>query len=96
MGTKSIKDDYIKIRVTSEEKKKLKIIAESKNMTMSEILLVATKREIEIYEEKEKNHKRIYDRAVATEKKIQEIKINLEKRKVNNKKGFLNKFIKNK
>ncbi|NFS94618.1 CopG family transcriptional regulator, partial [Clostridium botulinum] len=54
MGTKSIKDDYIKIRVTSEEKKKLKIIAESKNMTMSEILLVATKREIEIYEEKEK------------------------------------------
>ncbi|MCS6133283.1 CopG family transcriptional regulator [Clostridium botulinum] len=96
MGTKSIKDDYIKIRVTSEEKKKLKIIAESKNMTMSEILLVATKREIEIYEEKEKNHKKIYDRAVATEKKIQEIKINLEKRKVNNKKGFLNKFIKNK
>ncbi|NFS94613.1 CopG family transcriptional regulator, partial [Clostridium botulinum] len=83
-------------RVTSEEKKKLKIIAESKNMTMSEILLVATKREIEIYEEKEKNHKKIYDRAVATEKKIQEIKINLEKRKVNNKKGFLNKFIKNK
>ncbi|NFE61327.1 CopG family transcriptional regulator, partial [Clostridium botulinum] len=72
MGTKSIKDDYIKIRVTSEEKKKLKIIAESKNMTMSEILLVATKREIEIYEEKEKNHKKIYDRAVATEKKIQE------------------------
>ncbi|MBY6935751.1 CopG family transcriptional regulator [Clostridium botulinum] len=96
MGTKSIKDDYIKIRVTSKEKKKLKIIAESKNMTMSEILLVATKKEIEIYEEKEKNHKKIYDRAVATEKKIQEIKINLEKRKVNNKKGFLNKFIKNK
>ncbi|WP_252217072.1 CopG family transcriptional regulator, partial [Clostridium sp. CMCC3677] len=87
VGTKSIKDDYIKIRVTSKEKKKLKIIAESKNMTMSEILLVATKKEIEIYEEKEKNQKKIYDRAVATEKKIQEIKINLEKRKVNNKKG---------
>lgn len=96
MGTKSIKDDYIKIRVTSEEKKKLKIIAKSKNITLSELLLVATKREIEIYEEKEKNHKKIHDRAVATEKKIQEIKINLEKRKVNNKIGFLNKIIKNK
>lgn len=85
MATKSVKNEYIKVRVSSEDKEKLKKIAKEKNISMSEILYVATKREIEIYEEKQKNHKKICDRAVATEKKIQEIKLNLEKRRSKNK-----------
>ncbi|EHR0219653.1 hypothetical protein KS664_003336 [Clostridium perfringens] len=39
------------------------------------------KNEIKKYEEKEKHYKKICERAIDTEKKIQEIKINLENRR---------------
>lgn len=92
MATKSVKDEYIKVRVSSEDKEKLKKIAKEKNMSMSEILFVATKREIEIYEEKHKYYNKICDRAVATDEKLQEIKIKLEKRKSKKRGRF--KFLK--
>ncbi|OUN49406.1 CopG family transcriptional regulator [Clostridium perfringens] len=91
MATKLIKDDVIRVRVTKEHKEKLKKIAEEKKVTISEIISVATKNEIKSYEEKEKNYKKICERAVATEKKIQEIKINLENRR--KKRSLLDKLL---
>ena len=92
MATKIIKDDVIRVRVTKEHKEKLKEIAKDKNVTISEIISVATENEIKKYEEKEKNYKKICERSVATEEKIQEIKLNLEKRKLKNEKNFANKL----
>ncbi len=77
MATKVIKDDVIRVRVTKEQKEKLKKIAKEKNTTISEILNVATK---------------MCERSVTTEEKIQEIKLNLEKRKLKNEKNFANKL----
>lgn len=88
MATKIIKDDVIRVRVTKEHKEKLKEIAKDKNVTISGIISVATENEIKKYEEKEKNYKKICERSVATEEKIQEIKLNLEKRKSKNKKNI--------
>ena len=58
MATKIIKDDVIRVRVTKEHKEKLKEIAKDKNVTISEIISVATENEIKKYEEKEKNYKK--------------------------------------
>ena len=91
MATKVVKDDIIKVRVCSEQKEKFKRIAKVKNKTMSEILSVATENEIKKFEEREKIYNKICDRVVTTEKKIQELKYNLEKRKLNNKKSFWRK-----
>ena len=93
MATKVVKDDIIRVRVTKEHKEKLKEIAKKKNITISEIISVATENEIKKYEEKEKNYKKICERSVATEEKIQEIKFNLEKRKLKNKKIYLKIFL---
>ncbi|EHA1007038.1 CopG family transcriptional regulator (plasmid) [Clostridium perfringens] len=92
MATKVIKDDVIRVRVTKEQKEKLKKIAKEKNTTISEILNVATKNVIKNYEEQERNYKKMCERSVATEEKIQEIKLNLEKRKLKNEKNFANKL----
>ena len=88
MATKVVKGEVIRVRVTLEQKEKLKKIAKEKNKTMSEILNVATENEIKKFEEREKNYKKICNRAVATEEKIQILKKNLEERKLKNKKIF--------
>ena len=90
MATNLVKDDVIRVRVTKEHKEKLKKIAKEKNVTISEIISVATKNEIKNYEEKEKHYKKICERSVATEKKLQEIKINLENRR--KKRSFFDKL----
>ncbi|WP_338627732.1 CopG family transcriptional regulator (plasmid) [Clostridium baratii] len=91
MATKVVKDDIIRVRVTKKQKEKLKIIAKLKDKSMSEILSVATENEIKRFEEREKNYKKICDRAVATEEKIQNLKKNLGERKLKNKKSFWRK-----
>ncbi|XZH69187.1 CopG family transcriptional regulator (plasmid) [Clostridium perfringens] len=88
MATKVIKDDVIRVRVTKEQKEKLKKIAKEKNTTISEILNVATKNVIKNYEEQEKNYKKMCERSVATEKKIQKIKLKMEQKRLENKKVF--------
>ncbi|HII4482812.1 CopG family transcriptional regulator [Clostridium perfringens] len=88
MATKVIKDDVIRVRVTKEQKEKLKKIAKEKNTTISEFLNVATKNVIKNYEEQEKNYKKMCERSVATEKKIQEIKLKMEQKRLENKKVF--------
>ncbi|ELC8423397.1 CopG family transcriptional regulator (plasmid) [Clostridium perfringens] len=92
MATKVIKDEIIRVRVTSDQKEKLKKIAKEKGKSMSEILSVATENEIKNYEEKQKSYEKICERVVATEERIQEIKLNLEKRKLKNKKSFEKKL----
>ena len=91
MATKVIKDEIIRVRVTSDQKEKLKKIAKEKGKSMSEILSVATENEIKKFEEREKNYNKICDRAVATEEKIQSLKKNLEERKLKSKKSFWRK-----
>lgn len=91
MATKIVKDDVIRVRVTKEQKEKLKIIAKLKGKSMSDILNVATQNEIKKFEEQEKNYKKICDRAVATEVKIKKIKEKLEERKLKNRKSFWRK-----
>ncbi|MFR8734598.1 MAG: CopG family transcriptional regulator [Clostridium perfringens] len=88
MATKVVKDDVIRVRVTKEQEIKLKKIAIKRNKSMSEILSVATENEIKKFEDREKNYKKICDRAVATEEKIQSLKNSLEERKLKNKKFF--------
>ena len=91
MATKVVKDDVIRVRVTKEHKEKLKNMAKEKKVTISEIISVATENEIKKYEEKERNYQKICERVVATEEKIQEIKLKLEQKKLENK-NFLKKF----
>lgn len=91
MATKSVKDDFIRVRVTKEHKENLKKLANDKSTTVSEIIVVATKKLIEEQEQKEKNKESIEKRVVDTEKKLQEIKGKLEER--SKKRGFLDKLI---
>lgn len=88
MATKVVKDEVIRVRVTKEQKSKLKKIAKEKNKTLSEILSVATENEIKKFEDREKNYIKICERAVATEEKIQTLKMNLEERKRKNRQCF--------
>ena len=91
MATKVKKDEIIRVRVTSDQKEKLKKIAKEKGKSMSEILSVATENEIKNYEEKQKIYEKICERVVATEEKIQSLKKNLEERKLKSKKSFWRK-----
>ncbi|WWU66852.1 CopG family transcriptional regulator (plasmid) [Clostridium baratii] len=81
MATKVVKDEVIRVRVTKEQKEKLKRIAKEKGKTISEILSVATDYEIKKFEEQIKYSDEINRRFVATEERIQEIKRKLEDRK---------------
>lgn len=81
MATKVVKDEVMRVRVTKEQKEKLKRIAKVKGKTLSEILSVATEHEIKKFEEQNKFYDEINRRFVATEKRLQEIKRKLEERK---------------
>lgn len=96
MVTKVVKDDVIRVRVTTEDKEKLKKIAKEKGTTVSALISVATKKEIQIYEETEKNQEKLCTRVVATEEKLQKIKLKLEQRqkKENLKDKLLKKLFK--
>ena len=92
MATKVVKDEVIRVRVTKEQKEKLKRIAKVKGKTLSEILSVATEHEIKKYEEQSKYYDEMNRRFVATEERIQEIKIKLEERKDKRKKNLWRNF----
>lgn len=86
----AIKDDYIKVRVSKEQKKLLKRVAELKGITLTELLVGGTEeralREINKIEGAE-----ILEQQVAeVEKKLQEIKLKLESQV--SKKKILNKL----
>lgn len=91
MSTKNVKDAVIRVRVTKEHKEKLKQLAKEQNTTISEIINVATINLIKGHEEKVKNKEKVCVRVVATEKKLQEIKLRLEQRRLEKKESLKNK-----
>jgi uncharacterized protein (DUF1778 family) len=68
-----MKDDYIKIRVTKEQKELFKRVAKELNVSMTDLLVVGTENLAKKKEENIKSQKIIEDRAMETEKKLAEI-----------------------
>lgn len=84
----AIKDDYIKVRVSKEQKKLFKRVAELKGITMTELLVGGTEeralREINKIEGTES----LKQRVEILESKIQEIKLKMESQRAKKKTFF--------
>ena len=90
----AIKDDYIKVRVSKEQKKLFKRVAELKGITLTE-LLVGGKEEIALREiHKIEVSESLEQRVAEVERKLQEIKLKMENQRGEKKKSFLKIFSK--
>ena len=89
----AIKNDYIKVRVSTEQKILFKDIAKKKKVSMSEFILVATEEKALREKEKIEGTENLDLRVTELEKKLQEIKLKMESQRTekNRKKFFLNK-----
>ena len=87
----AIKDDYIKIRVSKEQKALFKDIAKKKKISMSEFMIVATEERALREKEKFEGTKSLELRVSELEQKLQEIKLKMERSKAD-KKSFLKIF----
>lgn len=67
------KDDYIRIRVTTEQKKLFKDVATELGTNMSEMIVVATENLAKKHKEKMLSQKNIEDRVIRTDKKLLEL-----------------------
>ena len=88
----AIKNDYIKVRVSTEQKILFKDIAKKKKVSMSEFILVATGEKALREKEKIEGTENLDLRVTELEKKLQEIKLKMESQRTekNRKKFFLN------
>ena len=88
----AIKNDYIKVRVSTEQKILFKDIAKKKKVSMSEFILVATEEKALREKEKIEVTDNLDLRVTELEKKLQEIKLKMESQRTekNRKKFFLN------
>ena len=88
----AIKNDYIKVRVSTEQKILFKDIAKKKKVSMSEFILVATEEKDLREKEKIEGTENLDLRVTELEKKLQEIKLKMESQRTekNRKKFFLN------
>ena len=93
MGTRVKKDDYIKLRVSKEQKELFKRVAELKGVTMTDLLVVGTEERANREEEKVNSQESLEKRVEEVEKKLQEIKAKMECQRAE-KKRFLNFFSK--
>ena len=84
----AIKDDYIKIRVSKEQKALFKDIAKKKKISMSEFMIVATEERALREKEKFEGTKSLELRVSELEQKLQEIKLKMERSKADRKKVF--------
>ena len=91
VGTMAIKDDYIKIRVSKEQKALFKDIAKKKKVSMSEFMIVATEEKALREKEKFEGTQSLELRVIKIEKKLQEIKVKMEGQR-SKKKSFLKNF----
>ena len=73
-----IKDDYIKVRVSKEQKKLFKKVAELKGITMTELLVGGTEERALRELDKIEGTKRLELRVSELEKKLQDIKLKME------------------
>ena len=88
-----MKNDYIKARVSTKQKELFKYVATEKNISMSEFIVVATEEKALREQEKLDNKESLEQRVAEVEKKLQEIKLKME-RQSSKKKSFLKIFSK--
>ena len=74
----AIKDDYIKIRVSKEQKALFKDIAKKKNISMSKFIIVSTEERALREKEKFEGTNSLELRVSELEKKLQEIKFKMD------------------
>ena len=89
----AIKNDYIKVRVSKEQKKLFKRVAELKGITMTELLVGGTEERALRELDKIEGTKRLELRVSELEKKLQDIKLKMESQSLK-KKSFLKIFSK--
>lgn len=87
------KDDYVKVRLPREQKELLRSIADKKNMTMSEFVLVATDKAVSMEIEKAVELQDLEPRVERLERAMEVVKARMdERRKIS--KSFFNFFSK--
>ena len=74
MATKVVKEEVIRVRVSKELKDRLKEMCKDKKINMSELINYMVENEINKYEFKNRNIKRVENRAFNINKKISELK----------------------
>ena len=84
----AIKDDYIKVRVSKEQKKLFKRVAELKGITMTELLVGGTEERALRELDKIEGTKSLELRGSELEKKLQDIKLKMEIQRVKKKSIF--------
>lgn len=84
----AIKDDYIKVRVSKEQKKLFKRVAELKGITMTELLVGGTEERALRELDKIEGTKSLELRVSELEKKLQDIKLKMEIQRVKKKSIF--------
>ena len=90
----AIKNDYIKVRVSTDQKVLFKDIAKKKKVSMSEFMIVATEERALREKEKLEGTDSLEQRVIEVEKKLQEIKAKMENQRVEKKifKNFFSRF----
>lgn len=86
----AIKNDYIKVRVSKEQKELFKRVAEMKGITMTDLLVGGTEERALREINKIEGTKSLEQRVAEVEKKLQEIKLKMESKRVEKKKFFHN------
>lgn len=84
----AIKNDYIKVRVSTEQKELFKNIAKKKKVSMSEFMVVATEQRALKEKEKFEGTENLEQRVERLESKLQEIKAKMESQRAEKKSFF--------
>ena len=84
------KDEFIKIRVTTEQKELFKRVAKELNISMTELLVVGTEELAKRKEENIKSRDMIDNRALRMEQNIEMLKDRMESRR--NKQSLINRM----
>lgn len=79
MATKVVKDEFIKVRVTSEQKKLFKKVAKELGITMTDLLVVGTEEFAKSKLEIIKSRKEIEARSLKMEEQIKILRNKLNK-----------------
>lgn len=75
------KDDYVKVRLPREQKELLRSIADKKNMTMSEFVLVATDKAVSMEIEKAIELQDLEPRVERLERAMEVVKARMDERR---------------
>lgn len=76
-----VKDDYVKVRLPKEQKELLRRVADQKNMTMSEFVLVATDKAVSKELEKATELKDLEPRVQRLDRTIEVVKARMDERR---------------